>query len=199
MRFATLILLVLGLMTSSAWAENPPGHKPRPKTRPASVCVVNQVDGAILVRVNNGGIGETTLEPGASQTFNFLMAGGWAEVTIDATLVGTGISASNSARTKPGQTLTATITSPTPATLAISLSNLVAALFSRESGVVLASTGGLAPLVLLGMLLGRRPRRRGEFAKDQWSDGSVRLLSESMELQVVGALCTRAAGEVIAR
>jgi hypothetical protein len=167
MRPAILTLFCFVLLAGSASANGPVN------VGRGTVRVVNNVDGAVLVRVNNDGASEVTLEPGASASFS--VAGvnpSSAQVTVKAKLVGTMISTSSSTYVRPGQTVVATVTAPTLKSLAINFSTFVAgqqyqvgetktvngALLGRESGVVLASGGGLVSLLLLGFFLGRAPR-----------------------------------------
>jgi hypothetical protein len=164
MRATTLTVLLIGLWTSPAWAivgghgHNGGGNN---NTKYARLDITNSSDGPVSVSVN--GSTPSTLEPLATSELLFTASkGNKVEVTVTATIPGTAISTTKTATIQVGKTATATITSPSSTSLAITLSGpgLLAANTKRESAVVLASTGGLLPLLWLGFLLGGRPRRR---------------------------------------
>lgn len=169
MRTAIVTALVV-FIASPALAENGPGkggggggnHK-----NFATLNIVNQCDGAVAVTLNGQPAG--TLEPGQSTGAQILAVtkGNHATATVGATLVGTPVSATNSARIRSGKSAIATITAPTPSSLAIGFSGEGLAKLGRETAVVLASGGGLMPLLWFGFLLARRPRRREELVDGQ--------------------------------
>jgi hypothetical protein len=167
MRTAILSALLLGLLTSPALALSgggPGNGKPKDKNT-VTLVVDNACDGAVSVTGStnvNSIIGFGTLEPGESRSYA-LSTGGLDQltVTLTATLVSSpSISATNSATLKVRRKATATITCPTPSSLAITFSGTGLVARFRESGVMLASSGGLMSLLWLSFLLGRAPRRR---------------------------------------
>ena len=167
MRAMTLTFLFLSLMTSPAWAIG--GHgggNGNPKDKNTVTLVVdNACDGAVSVTGStnvNSNIGFGTLEPGESRSYA-LSTGGSDQLTVTlmATLVSSpSISATSSATLKVRRKTTATITCPTLSSLAITFSGTGLVARFRESGVMLASSGGLMSLLWLSFLLGRAPRRR---------------------------------------
>jgi len=157
MRTAILTILVLGLMASPAWAIGG-GGKNKPKD--AKLKIVSKVTDSVVYVGVNGSV-PVALEPGASTTMSLPVFGGdQVGVNVSASLTEDfAVSVSRSATIKTGKTTTATITGP-PLDITFSGQGLVAALLSRETGVALASSGGLMSLLWLSFLLGRKPRRR---------------------------------------
>jgi hypothetical protein len=157
MRLATLMALALlvvfvGRAAANGTVQNLP--------KPISLTITNKCDGAIAVSVQGSPL--ATLEPRQSVIYNQpAYKGSQVVVKVIATLVGAGVTTSNSATLRAEQKATATITAPTKSSLAINFSGpaLVVANY-REAGLLLASSGGLLPLFALTMLLGRPSRRR---------------------------------------
>ena len=164
MRTTMLAVLILGLMTSPALAIRHGGGGGG-NVKYATLNVVNNVDGAVDVSVNGEYV--FTLEPLQNAAYAVpIFKGNKANVALTATLTASpSVSATGSATIQSGGTATATITSPTSSTLAIAFSGSgLVGNFGREGGVMLASTGGLLPLLWMSFLLGRTPRRRDGFA-----------------------------------
>jgi hypothetical protein len=159
MRTFTLALLLLALSASPAWAEGSKGGGGNNR-KLTTLRVVNQCDGAVVVSFPNPD-SAVTLEYQQSQDYRFFIASGKKlDETLTATLVGTSISASKTITLQGGKDVTATVTCPTSSTLDITVTGGLASLLNRESGVMLASTGALLPLLWLGFLLGRQPSRK---------------------------------------
>jgi hypothetical protein len=160
MRIATLTFLLVSLLSSSAWAL-PGGGGKGGNTKYAYLNIVNSADAAVDVSVNGGS--PFSLEPLETSSWAFRISNGnKIDVTLTAVLTASpSVTATRTATIQGGKTATATIASPTSSTLAITFSGQgLAANFGRESGVMLASSGGLLPLVWFSFLLGRKPRRR---------------------------------------
>jgi hypothetical protein len=159
MRSATLTFVFLGLTAGQILAMG--NHR----QTFAYLSVVNQADAAVSVKVNASV--PVVLEPLASKTYAFAATGGQINVTITATLVdSTSVTASKKFALLNGDT--ATISSPTPSSLAITVKEpiIVVSNRSRESRVAAASAGGLLPLLLVSCLLGRSPRKRKQQRPD---------------------------------
>jgi len=153
MRSATLTFLFLSLTAGQVLAMG--NHR----QTYAYLSVVNQADAAVSVKVNASV--PVVLEPLASKTYPFAATGGQTNVTITATLVGsTSVTATKKFSLLNGDM--ATISSPTPSTLAITVTPPSILVFrsGQDSGVAAASAGGLLPLLGLSCLLGRSPRKR---------------------------------------
>jgi len=166
MRTTTLAVLILGLMASPTFAIHGGGGGGNGGNnfKTATLNVVNNVDAAVDVCVN--GRSPVTLEPLQTTAFGFVInKSNKADVTLTASLTASpSISVTGNASIQGGKSATATITSPSSSTLAITFSGSgLVGNFGRDGGVMLASTGGLVPLLWLSFLLGRRPRRRESF------------------------------------
>jgi hypothetical protein len=123
-----------------------------------SLTITNKCDGAIAVTINGSEL--ATLEPRQSATYSQpAPKGSQVTLTVGATLVGTSVATSKTVVIKADGKATASITAPTASSLAIGLSGpgLVAGNY-REGGILLASTGGLLPLLVLAALFGRPSR-----------------------------------------
>jgi hypothetical protein len=170
MRTATLTFLFMSLLSGSAWGitVGHGGGGNKINYQYARLDVVNQADGAVAVSVNGGP--PVSLEPLAEQRYAFLLfSGNKLDVTVSASLVAApSISVTKTVTLQVNKLVTATITSPTSSSLAITVSapDKIGSHFSRESGVMLASTGGLLPLLWLSFVLGRSPRRRRPSLRD---------------------------------
>ena len=159
----TLAMLLSVLLTSPAWAITHGGGGGGNNYVTTRLKVVNDSDNAVVVSANGGT--PITLEPKGSQEFTFTSFKGYTDtitVSLTATIDGTTISDTESATIKVGNRATATITCPTSTSIAIAFSGggLAKTAMARESRVMLASAGGLLPLLWLSVLLGGRPRRR---------------------------------------
>jgi hypothetical protein len=159
MRTTALTLMFLGLLATPTFAITHGGGGG--KNKYTALNAVNNADAAVDVSVNGGY--PVTLEPLQAYAFNFYIdTGNKIAVTVTASLTASPqVSATGSASLQSGKNATATITSPTPSTLAIAFDGASgkSARLGRESGVMLASSGGLLPLLWLGFLLGGKPRR----------------------------------------
>ena len=162
MRTMTLTVLLVSLIVTPAWASVG-GHGGN-NLATTKLKIVNDSDNAIEVTVNGGF--PIVLEPKGSQEIPFSSAKGIETITValTATIAGTSFSDTQSATIKTGNRATAKITCPTSTSVAIAFSGggLAKVALHRESRVMLASVGGLLPLLWLGALLGGRPRRRDQ-------------------------------------
>jgi len=160
MRTFTLTTLVLVLSATPAWAIG--GHGGGNNHVNTTLKIVNDSDQAVVVSANGGS--PSTLEPHGSQdiTFNTFRSTDTIAVSLTATIEGTSFSDTESATIRSGNRATATITCATSTSLSIAFSGggLAKVALSRDSGVMLASSGGLLPLLWISVLLGRQPRRR---------------------------------------
>src|SRR5262245_12483293 len=165
MRSAIAMALCLGFVTNVSWAGH--GHNGggggsgggTPKV--ARLTVVNHTDEAVTVVVNSGL--PFTLEPEEARGVSItVIKGNDTFVKVEAYLAATpAISASGTATILAEKAAIASISSPTSSTLAVSFSGAIkSAHLARESGVALATTGGLLPLLWLAHLMARVPRRR---------------------------------------
>jgi len=168
MRTLALTTLVFALAASPAWAIGGGGKGGGGGGQPyttTTLKVVNDSDNAVVCTATNSSSSPFTLEPHSSTELSFLTlkrANDTFSVTLTATIEGTTISDTETASIKTGNKATATITCPTSSSIAIAFSGggLAKVVLSRDSSVSLASVGGLLPLLWLGFLLGRQPRRR---------------------------------------
>jgi len=162
MRMSLIALALAGCMAIPTFVMGGHGGGGGNNNKLATLTIENHADAAVEVSVN--GDSPFILQPLETRGRSFAPAkGNKADVTVSATVSGLPtISATESATIQAGKATIATITSPTSSTLAITFSGsgLFAAKISRESGVVLASSGGLLPLLWLSFLFGRAPRRR---------------------------------------
>jgi hypothetical protein len=173
MRIATLTLSLIGLMASPAWAIGGHGHNGGGNNnyKFGYLDVDNQADGAVAVSINGGT--PDVLEPLTTGHYSLaIFKGNQIDVTVTASLVASpSIGVTKTITLQGGKTTTATVTSPTSSSLSLAVAgNGKTALIGRESGVMLASSGGLLPLVWLSFLLGRRPHRREARARRERQD-----------------------------
>src|SRR5262245_30550152 len=159
MRIATMTVLFVVFIASPAWATIGHGHNGggggKDNTKYARLNITNNCDGPVSVSVNDST--PSTIEPPATWELLFTPnKGNKVDVSVTATIPRTSISTTKTATLQAGKTATATITSPSSTSLEITFSGpgLLASAAKRESAVVLASTGGLLPLLWLGFLLG---------------------------------------------
>ena len=165
MRSTVFVVLVFGIAASPAWAL-PGGHGNGGGNKPsfATLRVVNDCEHAVDFSLD--GAPQPTLAPLEVRSLGFSVSGSKSDMTVTASLVDyPAASDSESAALQTGKTTTATITCTTDGspTLSIAVSRpgqKVALRAGRESSVMLASTGGLLPLLLIGYMLGRAPRLR---------------------------------------
>jgi len=151
---AALAAILLAAGRADAFVGRPP------TISTASVKVVNQSDHAIEVSFNGGA--PLAVEPGGNVVKFFLPSLG--TVTVHAHVLGSPtVGDTKKAQLLVGRTTLVNATtnaSATSLTLTALKPGAVAANSHRETGVLLASGGGLMPLLCLGILLGRRPARR---------------------------------------
>jgi len=162
MRTTLLTVLVFGLMTAPALAITKGGG---PNYKYGFLSVINQCDGAVVVTVDDGD--PVTLEPGQATNASFRFKSSQISVPISAYLTATpSVSANDTCKVYGGSNTVATITSD-GSTLTITCPKPSTAAITRESGVMLASAGGLIPLLWLAAFLGRPTRRRLLAGDDQ--------------------------------
>ena len=165
MKRTVLTLLLLGMLTSPAFATTGPGKGN--KTKYGRLEVVNTCDAAIEVNITDGETVPATavLEPSESRLFYFVVKGKRLNLQITASLPGTTITSSATCTVESNKTTLATISCDTsnPPVLSIECLNpgetLAALDVRRETGVLVASSGGLGLLLVFAMLLGRAPKQ----------------------------------------
>jgi hypothetical protein len=174
MRSLRLMAVFVAFVASPAWAigggHGGGGGGNNNSYTTTTLKIVNDSDNAVVCSTGVSGA-PFTLEPQGSTELSFLTLKGaknTISITLTATIEGTTISDSETATIKSGNKATATITSPTNSSISIAFSGggLAKVALSRDSSVMLASTGGLLPLLWLGCLLGRAPRWREDVGSD---------------------------------
>src|SRR5262249_51817256 len=147
------------------------GHNGGQKPKFASLDITNSCDAAVDVSVNSGA--PFTMEAMETASLSTRIENGnKTNVTITASLTASpSVTTTASAAIQGGKTATATITSPSSSTLAITFSGAGLANLGREPAIMLASTSGLLPLLWIGFVLGRGPRRRDRLAGTQLVGG----------------------------
>jgi hypothetical protein len=154
---AFFFVSIVVLSASQAFAI---GNPPPPPAPPGVLQIFNNCDGAVEVSVD--GSAPFVMEPLGQATYGYDGGKRSLKVTVSATLVGTSLRAAKSFTLQSGKTVVATIATNAAGTrLTISAAGAGKLALNRESAVVLASSGGLLPLLLLGWLLGGAPRRGG--------------------------------------
>ena len=161
MRTYILSTVILALAATPAFAIIGGGHGNGgggPDTKYAFLNVVNGSDTGVEVSIDGGAF--VALEPGEGAPATYV-ASKKLEATITARLLSApGISSTATAQLQANKTTVATVSASSSAvSIAVARPGNVAR-HIREAGVALASTGGLLPLLWLGLLLGRRPQRR---------------------------------------
>src|SRR5262245_19600562 len=160
MRTAILASMLMILLVRPALAFH--GHKGNggngPDAKDAFLNVVNGSEAGVEVSIDGGAF--VPLEPGEVASAIY-PATRKSEVTVTARLLSApGISSTATAPLQANKTTVATVSASSSAvSISVDKPGNVAR-HLREAGVALASTGGLLPLLWLGMLLGRRPRCR---------------------------------------
>ena len=162
MRTALLTAVLLALSTQPAFAIiGGPGHGGGNNKGPkiGTLKVVNSSDQEVEVAVITGDF-VSVLPDGGFHEFTFF-ASSKTDVTVSARLPGVPESVTSAtAALQANKTTVATVSVAGQAvSITVGKPGNVAKLL-REAGVALASSGGLLPLLWLGMLLGRRPLRR---------------------------------------
>jgi hypothetical protein len=162
MRTYILSTAILALAATPAFATIGDGHGNGPKSKTARIRVVNSSELGIEVSINGDPF--NAVEPGGFVE-GAMSVSSKSEATVTARLLGApAISAIGTGAVQANKTTVASV-SATTAGVSVSFSKPgQVAKFAREAGVALASTGGLLPLLWLGMLLGRRPQRRQRLA-----------------------------------
>ena len=164
MRFAILTVIVVGLTAGTAEATSP---------RTGTLIIKNECDDAVQVKM---GRNRYVLEPNSSTQIPIAAAPDYpTAVTLEAKL---GKSrATEDCTVYYGETTTArVICTPSgnrrrPINLDIVCEEPLLASLIREAGVLTASTGGLAGMLLLSALLGRMKRRREDEDADDEDEG----------------------------
>src|SRR5262245_58753377 len=159
MRTATLASILITLLAQPVMAM-PGGGGKGPPPKYAYLNVVNGSDTDVEVSINSGDF--VPLEPGEGVSATFF-ASNKLEATITARLLSApGISNTATSPLQANKTTVATVSASSSAvSISVDKPGSVAR-HLREAGVALASTGGLLPLLWLGLLLGRRPARRNQ-------------------------------------
>src|SRR5262245_16066589 len=159
MRTLALALTIVATLASPALAALPKSPSGPPKIS-ATVRVVNKSNTEVQVTVN--GTLSLLIEDGSFADFGILNPTNNQTIMVTASVPNVpSATVSASGAVQKGKITTATITGDeSQLSIAMSLPGQSANLLTRDTGVALASVGGLLPLLWLGALLGGKPRTR---------------------------------------
>jgi hypothetical protein len=164
MRTAILTAVAFAFTASQAWAIGGHGNGNGGGYKTGTLRVVNDSQLDLEVSINSSAF--EALEPGGVIE-RLIIVSNKSEATVAARLLAApGIGDTKTASLAANKTTVATISATSSAvSIAVAKPANIARVM-REAGVALASSGGLLPLLWLGMLLGRRPPARNGQSRD---------------------------------